>query len=390
MRKFSAHRVYPVSGPAISFGIIETADNGTILNIRSTGGHPAEEAGLEFYSGIIVPGLINAHCHLELSHLAGLVPRHTGISGFVSEIRKIRAGDPEKIRRAAAEADQKMFLEGVSGAGDISNTDITLATKQNSRIRYNTFIEVFGLDKNNAATAFKQALLLAKTYENAGLPHSISPHAPYSVGTDLWELLTNASAHNGRISIHHDESPEERELLEHRTGKLSEYLRQAGFDLTRIPDEAPDVLKLLGKYLPGPEWILVHNTFSDPRSSAVLAKSGVYWVLCPRSNQYIENSLPDFERFAASGVTVCLGTDSLASNLTLSLLEEMKTTMKAAPGLTFDTVLQWATLNGARALGMEETLGTIETGKNPGLVNIPVFDWDHNRLSADSRSNRLI
>jgi len=390
MRKFSAHRIYPVSGPPISYGIIETTDDGTILNIRNTGGQPIEEAGLEFYPGIIIPGLVNAHCHLEYSHVAGLIPQHTGIAGFVSAISKIRTSDPEKIREAANYADRKMYQEGVSGAGDISNTGITLSTKQNSRLQYHTFVEVFGLDKANAAIRFEQALQLAKAFSDAGLPHSISPHAPYSVGVDLWELLSRENRLTRRISIHHDESPDERGLLERRTGTMVEDFRQAGFDLTLIPDEAPDIFKLLGKYLPDSDWILVHNTITDPLPAPGSLKSGVFWVLCPRSNLYIENLLPDIEGFAASGLTVCLGTDSLASNLNLSVLDEMKTIVEAAPGIAFDTVLRWATLNGARALGMEKNLGTIEKGKNPGLVNIPVFDWKNDRLSADSKSNRLI
>lgn len=390
MRKFSAHRIYPVSGPPISFGIVETADDGTILNIRNTGGQPIEEAGLEFYSGIIIPGLVNTHCHLELSHLAGLIPQRTGISGFVSAVSKIRVSDPEKIIQAANEADREMYHQGISGAGDISNTGITLSIKQNSRIQYHTFVEVFGLDKGTAVIRFEQALHLAKAFNDAGLSHSISPHAPYSVGVDLWELLSRENRLTKRISIHHDESHDERQLLENRTGIMAENFRQVGFDLTRIPHEAADVFKLLGKYLPDSDWILVHNTITSPLPSTGGLKSGVYWVLCPRSNRYIENLLPDIERVAASGLTVCLGTDSLASNDNLSVLDEMKTIMEAAPDIAFDTVLRWATFNGACALGMEKKLGSIEKGKNPGLVNIPVFDWKKDQLSADSESSRLI
>ena len=390
MRKFSAHRIYPVSGPPISFGIIETADDGTILNIRNTGGQLQEEAGLEFYSGIIIPGMVNTHCHLEASHLAGLIPQHTGLTGFVSRFGSIRQADPEIIQRAAAEADQRMFRQGISGVGDISNTGITLPVKQKSPIQYHTFLEVFGLDAETEWSGFEQARRLAKLFYDAGLPHSISPHAPYSVGISLWEWLSRENTQTRRISIHHDESPQERELLEHRTGIMAETFKQAGFDLALLPDEATNIFKLLGKYLPDSDWILVHNAITDPMQVRCNRQSGVDWVLCPRSNRYIGNLLPDIGGFAASGGTICLGTDSLASNHNLSVLEEMKTIMEAAPGIAFDTVLQWATLNGARALGMEKNLGTIEKGKKPGLVHIPVFDWTRNRLSEDSKSNRLI
>ncbi len=390
MRKFSAHRIYPVGSPPLNFGIIETDDDGTILNIRSIGGYPVEEAGLEFYSGIIIPGMVNAHAHLELSHLAGMIPQQTGISGFVSEVSKIRISDIETIKQAAIQADAAMYREGISGAGDISNNGITIPVKENSAIRYHTFIEQFGLDKEIATERFEQALQLVKSFSDAGLASSLSPHAPYSVGIDLWELLSRDPSLTGRVSIHHDESFAERELLEHRSGILADSFRKSGFDLTRIPDEASDLFKLLDKYLPHSEWLLVHNTITNPLPPANKVKKGMHWVLCPRSNRYIENSLPDISAFATSGLNVCLGTDSLASNLSLSILEEMKTILQMVPQIDFETVLRWATLNGAAALGMEENLGTLETGKKPGLVNIPQFDWIGNRLSAESKSIRLI
>jgi aminodeoxyfutalosine deaminase len=390
MRKFSAHRIYPVSSAPIPFGIIETDDNGTLLNIRDTGGQPVEEAGLEFYPGIIIPGMINAHCHLELSHLKGLIPEHTGIAGFVSEVTKIRPTDPQNIQRAASEADRVMYMQGTSAVGDISNNGITLQIKQRSKIFYHTFIEIFGLEKEVAALRFEQALQLAKDYQDAGLPHSITPHAPYSVGTTLWKLLSQDSSHTRRISIHHDESPGERELLDKRTGILADSFRKAGFDLAGIPIEAYDIFQLLEKYLKHSHWLLVHNTLSSPGWAQTNIREGIYWVLCPRSNRYIENRLPDLQGFADFDIKACLGTDSLASNHNLSITEEMKTIQEAVPGLPFEVILKWATINGAQALGMEKELGTMEIGKNPGLVNIPIFDWKNDRLTVDSHSIRLI
>jgi len=389
MRKFSAHRIYPVNRPSIPYGIIETDDDGTIISIRETGGHPVEESGLVFYSGIIIPGMVNAHCHLELSHLEGLIPEHTGITGFVSQINQIRKSDTGQIMKAATAADLKMYLDGISGTGDISNNGITLPIKQNSRIRYHSFFEVFGLDKTSASNRFHEAVNLAQTFTEAGLSCSLTPHAPYSTGTDLWKLLSCVPDLTRRISIHHDESPEEVDLLERRSGVMADSFRQSGFDLDNLPAEAADVYRLLGQYLPDSQWLLVHNTVTDPASVAQGSKPGVYWVLCPRSNQYIENRLPDIRGFSESSLTVCLGTDSLASNRGLSVLEEMKTILQVAPEIGFETVLQWATLNGAKALGMDKELGSIEPGKKPGLVNIPVFDWENETLATESIPCRI-
>ncbi len=390
MRKFSAHRIYPVNGPAISYGIVEAADDGTILAVRDTGGKPIEEAGLEFYPGIIIPGMVNAHCHLEVSHLRGLIPEGTGISGFVSKLNAIRHSSEDEILHAAADADRAMYDQGIAAVGDISNVGLTLDVKRNSKLKYHTFIEIFGFDAAMCATRFKHGLQVATAFEEAGLAYSLSPHAPYSVGEVIWDLLARETSLTGRISMHHDESHEERELLDQGTGRLAESFNRSGFDISSLPAEASDVFRLLGKYLPESEWILVHNTVMKKIPSSYHIKPGVYWVLCPRSNRYIENLLPDIKAFADSGLTVCLGTDSLASNHSLSVIEEMKTIFEAAPGLAFDTVLGWATINGARALGLDNELGTIAKGKKPGLVNIPVFDWTLNRLGKTSQPVRLI
>jgi cytosine/adenosine deaminase-related metal-dependent hydrolase len=312
------------------------------------------------------------------------------MAGFVTAIRKSRTSGMETVLRAIGEADRIMYKEGISGAGDISNNGDTLPAKQNSKIHYHTFIEIFGLDKQETAQRFEEALRLAASFRNAGQALSLTPHAPYSVSEDLWELLSREKGLTGRISIHHDESRQERELLEKGTGMLAEVFLGLGFDLKRLPYGADSISALLSRYLPGSECLLVHNTMTDPQLAAAGDQSGRYWVLCPRSNRYIENALPDVEGFAHSGLTLCLGTDSLASNERLSILDEMKEIQGAAPAIRFETVLQWATLNGARALGMDKILGTIEKGKNPGLVNIRVFDFEHERLLPESKSARLI
>ena len=106
MRKFSAHRIYPVSSPPIPFGIIETEDDGTVIRIRETGGRPVEESGLEFYNGILIPGFVNAHCHLELSHLKGRIPERTGMAGFIRSVALERDDESEdRIQSAIRSAD---------------------------------------------------------------------------------------------------------------------------------------------------------------------------------------------------------------------------------------------------------------------------------------------
>lgn len=396
MRKFSAHHIFPVSSPPIPFGIIETDDDGTILSIRETGGKPSEETGLEFYNGLIVPGFVNAHCHLELSHLKGQVPTGTGLAGFVARIRENRLGEPGEIAAAAKDADALMYSEGISAVGDICNTADTAVIKNGSRIRYHSFIEIFGLDPATASSRFNQALL----YPSSFLLSTLSPHSPYSVGQTLWELFREHTGLTHRISIHHAESEEETELLEKGTGPLADDFRRSGLDLSQLPAHANDILSLLNEYLPDSKVLLVHNLNNNPgfppgatdlhHVSRVTRHASLFYVLCPNSNLYIHNRLPHFKRFAGSGETICLGTDSLASNRNLSILEEMKTVQEAAPEIPFEAILRWATLNGAVALGMEDEIGTLDVGKRPGLVNISRFDCQSGRLMPESRARRLI
>ena len=408
MRKFSAHRICPVSSPPIPFGIIETDDEGTILSIRETGGRPAEEAGLEFYNGLIVPGFINAHCHLELSHLKGQIPAGTGLAGFLARIRENRSGSPAAIAAAASNADVQMYAEGISAAGDICNTTDTAGIKNSSRIRYHSFIEIFGLDPLSAPVRFNHALL----YTSSFLLSTLSPHSPYSVSRTLWELFREHPGLTHRISIHHAESTEEQELLEKGTGPLAEDFRRAGFDISQLPVNAKEIISLVNEYLPDSQVLLVHNLAINPdllhalpvthhdqkylsptpslKSGRGLSHQPIFYVLCPNSNLYIHNRLPDFNRFALSGEIVCLGTDSLASNRNLSVMEEMITVQEAAPEIPFEVILRWATLNGAIALGMDDELGSLEPGKQPGLVNISPFDYPSGKLKPESRARRLI
>jgi cytosine/adenosine deaminase-related metal-dependent hydrolase len=208
------------------------------------------------------------------------------------------------------------------------------------------------------------------------------------VGTALWELLSTRPDLTSCISIHHNESLEERELLEKMTGPLADYFRESGFDLSQIPATAGDVYVLLRKYLPHARILLIHNVVKGEQ--AWRSDPGYFYVLCPNSNQYIHRMMPDFQSFDELRGTVCLGTDSLASNHKLSILEEMKTVLNHSPETGFEKVLEWATINGARALGFDAEMGTLGQGKKPGLVNISLFDLEKGTLKPGSRAKRIL
>jgi len=197
------------------------------------------------------------------------------------------------------------------------------------------------------------------------------------------------------MSMHSQESHEEEELMSSRKGKMADWFTRRGFDLEALPPEKISSLMTVVDFLPEfKKILLVHNTNTrreDIESvSSRFKNDQVFWVMCPNSNLFIEDKLPEDLIANRNGLNLCLGTDSLASNNSLSLLEEMKTLQKHFPGIELDELVKWSTLNGAKALGVDETYGSFETGKMPGVVWIRSFDYPDLNLSARSRSVRLV
>jgi len=390
MRLLSAHYIFPVSSPPLRNGIVCMDDDGCIIDVIDTGGKLGECEKLEFYNGILVPGFVNAHCHLELSHLRGCIAPHGGLPGFISSIGKIRRTNVENVIAAAKAADEEMNGNGIVAAGDISNVADTLSIKCNSRIRYHTFVELFGLDDHHSEKIFAMAGRLKQEYDNAGLSASIVPHANYSISRTLWKILNQSyqSSPPQVISIHHQESSEEMNIYLYGKGELAAALRKNGLladEHVLSPDVLPQMMTCLRKTS---RCLLVHNTFTtkDDLTKYQSHPRQFYFVLCPGSNLFIQNCLPDLRLFSSEKLcqNICFGTDSLASNTKLSILEEMKIIQQHAPDIPLDMLLQWASLNGARALGVEHWCGSFEKGKTPGVNLITGIDFTRMQLTCES------
>mgnify|MGYP000969944857 CR=1 FL=1 len=164
MQRFSANYIFPINQAPIRNGIVEVADDGVILRVFHPGNSPKEIHSTEFYNGVIVPGFVNAHCHLELSHLRGKIPRNLGIAGFIKAITEQReteldAQDPKKlVDKAIVGAIHEMKQTGTVAVGDISNSTDTLLPKLQSDIYFHNFIEVFGLNPEEAQSTFESYL----------------------------------------------------------------------------------------------------------------------------------------------------------------------------------------------------------------------------------------
>lgn len=336
--------------------------------------------GVEKLNGLLTPGFINCHCHLELSHMKGHIPKHTGLADFVLKVVNERHYEEQEILTAIEKAETEMLQSGIVAVGDICNNTLSIHQKIKGRLRYHNFIEASGFPPAVAETRFKRAVDFYNSY-TASLPaNSIAPHAPYSVSPEMFHMIDEFPG-NDLLTIHNQEIAEENELFEKGAGDLLRMYAAMGIDISFFNPSGKSSLQTFLPYLKkNQSLILVHNVCTSEEDIRTIkfkihpAKGGtkfkITFCLCPNANLYISNKLPEVNMLLQQGVDIVLGTDSLASNDQLSILEEMITLQENFPGLELTTLLKWATINGARALQVDKTLGSFEKGKQPGIVLI--------------------
>jgi aminodeoxyfutalosine deaminase len=371
MRKITADWVFPVSSAPIPKAVIVLDENGKILALDSRDNH--DPASLETHRGSIVPGFINTHCHLELSHMKGMVATGTTLIPFITGVVTKRNATADVIQAAIEKTEKEMVDGGIVAVGDISNVPDTFAQKAKGNIRYYTFIEMFDfLQDGNAEGEFQKykavydQLTTVKDHKK-----TVVPHAPYSVSVPLFNKINETNAQKGvTISIHNQETQPEQDLFLHGTGGFYDFYGKFGISLDMFqPNHKPSIHYALAHMNPENRTLFVHNTLTSQADieAAHAWSPNVFWATCANANLYIENRLPNYQFFINTNAKMTIGTDSLTSNWQLSVLDEMKTIQRFQSYLPFETLLQWATLNGAQALGFDDTLGSIEVGKTPGL-----------------------
>ncbi|MCU0346756.1 MAG: amidohydrolase family protein [Saprospiraceae bacterium] len=398
MRKLTADLLLPISSDPINNAVVITDDQGKILAIDQRENH--DPASLEVHRGVITPGFVNAHCHLELSHMKGVAPTGTGLLPFLKTVVNHRHVAQEQIDAAIEQADRDMWEAGIQAVGDICNKADTAATKRRSPIRYYSFVEMFDFlnDARAQQTFDGYHEVFAQQSDENGDRKSCVPHAPYTVSKTLFKLINAANQSAVRspqsaatVSIHNQETIHEDQFFLNRTGDFNEFYRSFGIPLDGFePTGRPSIYYALENMDAQHRTLFVHNTETlpeeiqaahawGPKSAVRNPQSAIFWASCPNANLYIENRLPNYRHFLDNEAIVCLGTDSLTSNWQLSILEEMKTIARYQSYVPFETLLRWATLNGAMALGFDDELGSIEVGKRPGLL---LLDLDE-RLKLD-------
>lgn len=378
-QKFSADRIFNGKQFLADESVIITNNTGTIIDIV-----PKKEAGsnVQHFKGILAPGFINAHCHLELSHMKGVIPEHTGLPDFILSIVNQRHFAEEKILAEIANAEAEMIANGIVAVGDISNNALTLKQKKKSKLTYYNFIEVSGWKPEIAVPRYLNALEVMMQFKEqipaANL--SLSPHAPYSVSSLLWDKII-PHFNGNTVTIHNQETIAEDQLFNNGSGDFILMYQAMNIDQTHFtPTGKSSLASYIHQLNTAKNILLVHNTRST-ETDIILAheqsktvNNKVYWCLCVNANLYIENSLPDIELLRKHKSAIVLGTDSLSSNHSLSILDELKTIHQKFPAIPLSEVLQWATLNGARALQLNHQFGSLEIAKKPGIILLENID----------------
>jgi len=375
-RKFKASRFFDGYHFRKDDDVLITRTDGTIEAIV-----PFEQAGVdvEMLEGILIPGLINCHCHLELSHLKNVIPPHTGLIEFLCSVVTKRGFAPEIIQQEIERAEQEMYNNGIVAVGDIGNTADTASVKSKSNIRWQNFVEVLSFTDEKAEENFNHYKFVAEELHNAlSTSHfahrtSLVPHAPYSISPKTFELI-NAATKNQIISIHNQEHPAEDELYKTGGGAYLKLFKIFGMDVSPFPvTEKSSIRSVLPYFNNGQTIFLIHNTFMPEEeiiwANEYAAANGLKLVycLCINANLYIENKTPQVDLFLKHNCHVVLGTDSYSSNWQLSIAKEMQALLQHS-SLSQEQVFQMATMNGAKALQWDDSLGSFEKNKRPGVV----------------------
>lgn len=394
-RKFKANQLFTGFNMLDDNHVLVATQEGVVQDII-----PTAEAGedIETFDGLLSPGFVNCHCHLELSHLKNLIPEKTGLVDFVFTVVTQRHLPEDEIYDAIKQAEDEMLANGIVAVGDICNNNHTIPQKTKQRLIYYNFIEASGWAPQIAAARFERSKTFYDEYSLMPGVHdghgfvAMAPHAPYSVSNDLWRLIE--PYFSGRTTtIHNQESRAEDEMFKTGTGDFKRM-----YDLMKIDNSAfvPTGKSSLQSYLQklndAGNVILVHNTFTKEEdiqyAENLTMKGKRFWCLCVNANLYIENTMPPVDLLRKYQCNMVIGTDSLASNHQLNVLAEIKTIANYFPSISLQELLQWSTLNGAKALQIDNIAGSFAAGKKPGIVLIE--NLDEGRLTKNSLAKRII
>jgi cytosine/adenosine deaminase-related metal-dependent hydrolase len=362
----TARWIFPISAPPLAGGVV-VIDGEKILAVEA---HGQRKADVDLGDVAVLPGLVNAHTHLDLTELRGRCPPTADFTGWLRRvIEHRRTIAPEQIEADIRAGLAESLWHGTTLLGDITAQGDSWAILADAPIRSVVFYELIGLSQESAAATLESALdwlMVDPTTKNCR--PGVSPHAPYSVRVNLLAgsaLL--ACQMKCCLAIHLAETSDELELLHHRRGSFVNFLKDLGvWDADGLATSLEEVMQLCG-------WssrkLFIHGNYFPPSISIPRNSSIVY---CPRTHAAFGHSPHPFRDFLARGVRVALGTDSLASNPDLSVLAEVRHLHRYHPDVPGEVLLRMATLSGAEALGWARKVGSLEAGKSADLAVVPL------------------
>lgn len=366
----TARWVLPVAGPPLPRGTVAVRG----AHLEAVDPHGSRTSDLDLGNAAIVPGLVNAHTHLDLTGLRGLVPRTADFTAWLRAVIQHR----RNLTPAAALADvrrgvQECLVYGTTLVGDVSSGGLSWPVLAESPLTAVVFHELIGLLRDGARQAWSEARrwLMSRPIHPAVRP-GLSPHAPYSVRRSLFRTATARACKDGiPLMVHLSETAEEGQLLRERRGPFVDFLRDVGvYDSAGLASDVSEVLSLISRATP---LLLAHGNYLDPRRPLPAGASVVY---CPRTHAAFGHPPHPFRQMLSGGIRIALGTDSLASNPDLNVLAEARFLHGRYPDVPGEALLRMATLAGAEALGRSHETGSLSPGKWADLAVIPLPDAD--------------
>ncbi|HJO18290.1 MAG: amidohydrolase family protein [Vicinamibacterales bacterium] len=376
MRRYRAAWALPIAAPPIKNASV-TLDRGRIVSIGPAPSNTstASKDYVDLGSAVVLPGLVNAHTHLELSFLGGRIAPTESMPEWVDEVLSSKLGADIEKRNAIESSIVELRRHGTALVGDISNTLATVAPLKRAPLSAVVFHELLGFNSSDPDAQARSAVEATDlSSEVEGVRVSVAAHAPYSVSPALFEALRrelSSKCPMAPITVHLAESAEELVFLDDGGGPWRQLLERRGaWNPSWEPPRCSPVefLKRVGWH--DPSVIVVHGVHLSVEDLLGLSESGVTLVTCPRSNVWTGVGPPPINRFIESGVSLAVGTDSLASVPDLNLFAEIARLREISPEVPASSLLMSATIGGARALRWEDEFGTIEPGKSADLITV--------------------
>ena len=347
----------------IENGCVEV-ENGLINDVykASPGKKRTGQHTIDHGPGVLMPCLVNAHLHLELSYLKNALSFDKGFAAWVQELLEKREAAVEAVLvRAAQKAAKQLVDQGVGYIGEISTLGITRAIVQSLNLSGVWFQEFIGSDLPNTNIEKKESLSF-----------SLAGHAPHTTDPLLLQAAKNKTAAlNLPFSIHLAESDAESQFLSGQKGQWGDFLMSRGIDTSAWPIGSRSPVQYLADLgVLDSSTLAVHLLNIDAQDLDILVRTQAQICLCPRSNLNLHKRLPDIGKMLEKKLAPALGSDSLASCGSLSIFDEMAFIRQNYPNIDPVQVLSMATINGARALGLMHLAGTLDKGKKSAVIYV--------------------